>query len=456
MYKKLFIMQQLKQRHLKNTPTDTSLVRGDCDLPLNREETLSVANPKTCSNNPKVNPLQHTVGLKAVVYVLSIDGNCLMPCNLSKGRKLVKKKRAKIVTLYPFTVQLNFECENKVQEISLGVDAGYENIGLSCMTGKKELFSATVILDNKTSGRLTERRMYRRGRRNKLWYRKPRFLNRKRKEGWLPPSVQRRYDAHLRIINFLKSIMPITKTTVEIAKFDIQKIENSEINEKGYQEGDMYGYQNVKSYLLSREKGVCQLCKTEFKKGDKLNVHHCKQRKEEGSNRPKNLAILHKKCHEKLHKKNLKLSAPKAYKAPTFMSIINKRFREDIPNVNITYGNITFVDRNNLKLEKTHYNDAFVIAGGTTQERCKTITIEQKRRNNRAIQLNRNGYKPSIRKQRYKIQPKDFIWIEGKRYRAIGIHNNGTRVMVEGCPKKKSYSIKKVQKIYNFGGFAYN
>lgn len=449
-------MQQLKQRHLKNTPTDTSLVRGDCDLPLDREETLSVANSKTCFNNPKVNPLQHAGGLKAVVYVLSINGNYLMPCNLSKGRKLVKKKRAKVVKLYPFTIQLNFGCENQVQEISLGVDSGYSNIGISYVTSKKELISATIILDNKTSSRLTERRMYRRGRRNKLWYRKPRFLNRKKKEGWLPPSVKRRYDAHLRIINLLKSILPITKVTVEIAKFDIQKIENEEITGMDYQQGDMYGYQNKKSYLLAREKGICQLCKREFEKGDKLHVHHCKQRSENGSNKVSNLAILHEKCHTKLHEKNLKLTAPKTYKAPTFMSIINKRFKKDIPNVNITYGNITFVERNKLGLEKIHYNDAFVIAGGTTQERCKTIIIEQKRRNNRAIQLNRNGFKPSIRKQRYTIQPKDFIWIEGKRHRVVGTHNNGTHVMVEGFPKKKSYSIKKVQKIYNFGSFAYN
>ncbi len=95
-----------------------------------------------------------------------------------------------------------------------------------------------------------------------------------------------------------------------------------------------------------------------------------------------------------------------------------------------------------------------MIAGGTNHERVSPITITQKRRNNRAIQMNRKGYKPAIRKQRYKIQPKDLIWIDGKRHVATGVHNKGKNVIVEGS--KKSISIKKVQKIYNFGSYAFN
>jgi hypothetical protein len=63
------------------------------------------------------------------------------------------------------------------------------------------LISGELKLDGKTSERLTERRMYRRGRRFRHhWYRKCRFLNRKIPKGWLPPSIQRRYDTHLNLI----------------------------------------------------------------------------------------------------------------------------------------------------------------------------------------------------------------------------------------------------------------
>ena len=448
-------MQKLAKRTKTNTPTDAPQVRSNCGLSLNKEETLSVIDLKTSANNPEVDlHQQHTGGLKAVVYVLSVEGKPLMPCKPAKARRLLKSGKAKVVKLYPFVIKLNFECENQVQEISLGVDAGYDFIGFSAITAKKELFSATLKVDGKTSSRLTEKRMYRKLRRSRHhWYRQARFLNRKTQDGLLPPSVQRRYDTHLNYINILKSILPINSITVEIAKFDIQKIMNPEISGKDYQQGNMYEYQNTRAYLMAREKGLCQFCHIAFKKGQPSHVHHCKERGEEGSDRVENLAIMHKKCHTEFHEKGGKISPPKHYKAPIFMSIINKRFRIDIPDVNITYGYITFVNRNKLELPKTHYNDAFVIAGGTNQERCITITVTQKHRNNRAIQLNRKGFAPSIRRKRYDIQPKDLVWIDGKKHITSGMQHKGKRIVVEY--NKKSYLIKKVKKIYHFGSFCY-
>ena len=238
-------MQKLEQRTKKNTPTDTPQVRGNCGLSLNREETLSVTDLKTYSNNPEVDLLQQrTGGLKAKVYVLSITGFQLMPCSSAKARKLLKKGRAKTIKLYPFTIKLLFECENQVQGAALGMDSGYENVGFSVTTEKGELLCGTLILDGKMSERLTEKRMYRRGRRSRHhWYRKPRFLNRKAKKGWLPPSIQRRYDAHLKLIKLAQTILPITEITIETGNFDIQKIENRDISGVEYQQGDMFGYQ---------------------------------------------------------------------------------------------------------------------------------------------------------------------------------------------------------------------
>ncbi len=72
-------MQKLDQRKTC-TPRDASLVSGNCDLQLNKEETLSVAGSKTSSNNPEVNLLQHAGGLTAAVYVMSMEGCPLIPC----------------------------------------------------------------------------------------------------------------------------------------------------------------------------------------------------------------------------------------------------------------------------------------------------------------------------------------------------------------------------------------
>jgi hypothetical protein len=411
-------------------------------LSLNREETLSEQSLKTLSNNPEVNQPQNTEGFNSnYVFVLSIEGKPLMPCKPAKCKKLLKTGRAKVIRRFPFTIQLNFECENQVQEVN-----------------KKELICGKLILDNKTKERLDEKRMYRRGRRNRLWYRKARFSNRKRKEEWLPPSIERKYQMHLTLIDKLKKILPIAKITIEIAKFDIQMIENPEIEGTLYQQGNLYQYQNIRSYLMSREKGLCQLCGKDFK-NQPSHVHHIKPRSKGGNNRVNNLAILHEKCHDKLHKEHLekRLKAnSKDYKPSTFMNIINKRFWQDIQDLKVTYGNITFVNRNKLGITKTHYNDAFVISGGLNQDRVKPVEIKQVHRNNRVLQLNRKGFKPSIKRKKSKVNPEDLFWINGKQYICKGMFNKGQYITYGSTKNKEYFRFADVEKIYQHGSVVWN
>jgi hypothetical protein len=297
--------------------------------------------------------------------------------------------------------------------------------------------------------------MYRKYRRNKLWYRKPRFLNKKIEKGWLPPSIHRKYDTHLNLINRIKYLLPINKVVIEVGNFDIQKIENPDINGIEYQQGNKFGYQNTRAFLMFREKGLCQLCGKSFTKGNTAHVHHCKQRKDSGSNSVKNLVILHKKCHERLHKKGLKLKTPKSYKDASFMNIMKNRFVKDIPDVELTFGYITFINRVGLDLEKTHYNDAFVIGDGSVQDRIKPIEIIQKQINNRTLQINRKHFKPAIRKQRYSIRPKDLVFVNGKIHSVIGTHCNCRSIILENkINNQKSISLCKIEKVYHFGSLA--
>jgi hypothetical protein len=399
-----------------------------------------------------VNHQQHRAGqnlrVSDIVYVLNQRGQPLMPCRHKKAKQLLKSQEANVVKRLPFTIQLTRATGEVKQTISFGIDTGYGNIGFSAASEKQELMSGTLKLDSKTKDRLDERRMYRRGRRNKLWYRQPRWKNRTKPEGWLPPSIQRKYDTHLNLINKIKQILPISKVILEIAKFDIQKIENPNIEGTGYQQGNLYDYQNIRSYLMSREKGKCQFCGKDFK-GQSSHIHHIKPRSQGGNNRPNNLSILHEKCHDELHKKHLEKklkSNSKDYKHSTFMSIINKKFWKDIPDLQVTYGNITFVNRNAINLEKTHYNDAFIIAGGSSQKRVKPFEIIQKHRNNRVLQLNRNGFKPSIKKVRYKYQPKDLVWINNKQYIVKGTHSYGKRIKVENKVEVFDFPVRKIEK----------
>ena len=325
-----------------------------------------------------------------LVYVLSIDGKPLMPCKAAKARKLLKQGRAKVVKRTPFTIQLNFDCENQVQDVKLGVDTGYKHVGLSAVSSDKELFRSEVELRTDIQKLLSEKRQYRRTRRNRLWYRKARFLNRGIKAGWLAPSVEHRLNEHVKAVDFVKSILPVSEITVEAAVFDIQKIKNPDITGTDYQNGDQKDFWNVREYVLYRDGHKCQACNGKSK--DKvLNVHHIESR-QTGGDRPDNLITLCESCHKAYHKGKieLKVKKHKAFKAETIMSILRwkivNKLRELGNAVSITYGYLTKSARIALKLEKNHANDAFCIAGGSGQERTdNNYFIKYVRKCNRSL-----------------------------------------------------------------------
>jgi len=449
-------MQKLDSENI-NTPQDTSLVLCNCESLLNNSVGRnSVVVKKTCYNNSEVNLPQHRERrqiLSANIYVLDINGKPLMPCSAGKARILLKGRKAKVVKRSPFTIQLNYETTSFKQETVLGIDTGYENVGISVVSKTKELFSGTLKLRTNIKKKLSERKMYRNDKRGRLWHRKPRFLNRGKK-GWLPPSIQHRLDSHVRIIEKIKKFLPITKVIAETANFDIQKINNLDMEGKGYQEGRQKDFENVKSYVLHRDEYKCQNCN---KKEIVLNVHHLESRMT-GTNNPDNLITLCKKCHEKYHQGEIKLKIKKykGFKAETFMSIIRKRLL-NILDCEETFGYETKMKRKKLRLEKSHVNDAFCIAEGDTQERCLGYNIIQKRRNNRCLQKNRKGFKPSIRRKRYSIQPQDVVKVENEEYKVKGSHSYGKEIICEDKSGKKfNFGIKKIGNVFHRSGMLFN
>jgi hypothetical protein len=160
---------------------------SNCDLSLNREKTLSVIGLKTSFNNSDaalIAPEHAKQNLSvSAVYVLNMRGQPLMPTTPRKVKKLSKEGKAKVVKRTPFTIQLKYAtCETK-QAITLGIDSGFENIGISAITEKKEVYSA------------------------------------------------------IKLIEKVKQLLPITKIVIEVAAFDIQKIKNPEISGTEYQNG---------------------------------------------------------------------------------------------------------------------------------------------------------------------------------------------------------------------------
>ena len=291
-----------------------------------------------------------------------------MPCKPQKARILLKQNKAEVVKLTPFTIQLTKATGEAKQPIILGVDSGYNYIGLSAVTNIAELYAVEIMLRTDIAKLLSECRMYRRNRRNKLWYRPARWQNRRRPEGWLTPSIQHKFDTHLKAIANVCKILPVTKIVVEVGNFDVQKIKNPDISGVEYQKGKQLNFYNIREYIFHRDSHKCQHCKGKSK-DNILNVHHLISR-QTGGDRPDNLITLCKTCHNKLHRGEIKLKAKisKGYKAETFMSAVRWKLintlKEQYSNVYHTYGYITKHNRIKHDISKSHINDAFVIAGG--------------------------------------------------------------------------------------------
>ena len=363
------------------------------------------------------------------VYVLNKHGEPLMPCKPRNARILLKENKAKVVNQTPFTIQLLYGSSGYKQSVNLGVDAGSRYIGLSATTEKQEVFKATIELRQDIPKLLQTKRSLRRGRRNELRYRKPRFKNRGRK-GKVPPSIQNKIDCHLNIIRKVSSILPVENIIIESAEFDIQKLKNPDISGKEYQNGDTKGYYNLKQAVLDRDNYTCQICK---KKKQHLHVHHIVFKSQGGSDRMDNLVTLCSECHEKIHKGELKFNKKvKTYKHATQMNIIRKRVVEELKkeykNVYETYGYLTKYIREKLGIIKSHCNDAFIISHNFEAEPLDIeYTSKKVRRHNRQIhkakprkggkrQRNQSAYVVNGYRKDDKVEYKGIIcFITGKR-----------------------------------------
>ena len=398
-----------------------------------------------------------------LVYVLNKHGKPLMPCKPQKARKLLKQNKAKVIRTEPFTIQLLYGSSGYKQDITLGVDAGSKHIGLSASTEEKELYASDVELRTDIVDLLSKRRQYRKSRRSrKTRYRKARFLNRVKfkNKGWLAPSIENKIHTHFKVISDVHKILPITKIIVETASFDIQKINNPDIQGEEYQQGVQLGFWNTREYVLFRDDHKCQCCKGKSK--DKvLNVHHIESRKT-GGNAPNNLITLCETCHTKYHKGEIEL--PKnikrgmSFRDAVFMGIMRwtfyNRLKELYSNVSMTYGYITKNTRITNNLPKEHYVDALCISGHPKAERLGYYFYQkQVRHNNRQLHkatILKGGIRKSNQAPKYVkcYQLFDKVKYDNQTYYVFGRRDSGyfdIRKLNGEKVNKGSLSYKKIK-----------
>ena len=400
------------------------------------------------------------------VYVLNKHGKPLMPCKPRKARILLKEKKAKVVNRTPFTIQLLYGSSGYKQPINLGVDAGSKYIGLSATTMDKELFKATVELRQDISKLLESRRSQRRNRRSKLWYRKPRFLNRRNRKGKVAPSVQNKIDYHLTIIRKVCSMLPVVNIIVETAEFDLHKLKNPNVSGKEYQDGGQKDFYNVKSAVLNRDNYTCQIC---GEKDTRLEVHHIQFRSKGGSNRMDNLVTLCRNCHKQIHSGGLVFDKKiKSFKHASHMNIMRSRLVEELRlefgNVFETFGYLTKYNREKLNISKSHSSDAFVISHNFNAERIDVeYQYKKVRRHNRQLYKSKPSKGGKRRRNQSNYIVNGFRRFDKVMYNGIECFITGKRTSgyfqlktFDGIVVSQSVSSKKLKLLEPIKGWLIN
>jgi len=321
-----------------------------------------------------------------MVYVINYDGKPLMPCSNVIARLLLKSRKAKVLRRKPFTIKLLYKPKTEyTQKCTLGIDTGSARIGASVVDENNNvLYLSEVEIRNDISRKMKQRLQYRRTRRSrKTRYRKARWNNRKNsiREGRFSPTMISKIHSHLKEIKFIKHILPISDIILETATFDSHLLKDPTLKYRhhwGYQKGRLYGFANMKAYILSRDNYTCQYCKGKSK-DSRLHVHHIVFRSNGGSDNEDNLITLCETCHKKLHKDEITLKLKGKRKSQlnhaTQMNSIRIQLLKLVDNSTETFGYITKENRQHMNLPKGHYFDAVAIASGGNNVNFKQRNI---------------------------------------------------------------------------------
>ncbi len=242
------------------------------------------------------------------VFVLSRSRKPLMPCHPARARKLLRQGRAAVFRRQPFTIVLSDREAGEVQPVAFKADPGSKTTGLALVAefqrGRQVVWAANLVhRGQRIKAAMTDRRMFRRGRRGRhCRYRPARFDNRTRKAGWLPPSLMSRVNNVSTWYSRLLERAPISQAQVETVRFDTQAMQDPEISGVQYQQGTLTGYE-VREYLLEKWRRKCAYCDAEHVP---LEIEHIVPRSKGGSDRASNLALACRPCNQRKGPRSIK------------------------------------------------------------------------------------------------------------------------------------------------------
>lgn len=271
-----------------------------------------------------------------------------------------------------------------------------------------------------------------------------------------------------------------------------------------YQHGPKYGYMTLREAIFARDHYKCQICgKSAFEDNVILEIHHMLFWLDRHGDSPEELMTICTKCHcSTNHAKNgilwgLNVKFPQL-SALAFMNLVKRYIFDALkkrhPDVNfhMTYGAATKETRSELKLEKSHVNDAYAMGKYHPKQRAEEQHFQKCRRNNRILtkfydakyidsrngkvksgkelssgrrkrnhkadgdnlhqfrQIKKSQGRTTTRKQHYMIRPGDKILYQNQWLISKGCHNKGKAVMLYNG---KSVSINKLHAVRYAGGW---
>ena len=319
-----------------------------------------------------------------------------MPCHPARARHLLKVGRAVVHRTVPLVIRLKDRTDAILQPVRLKVDPGSKATGMALV--RHQPSGAITVLSlfelqhrgHQISASLTARRLMRRRRRGNLRYRAPRFLNRVRFSGWLPPSLRHRIDTTLAWVKRLQRVAPLTNISCELARFDMQMMQSPDISGTQYQQGTLAGYE-VREYLLEKFGRQCVYCEA---KGAPLNIEHIQPKAMGGSNRISNLVLACQRCNQKkaahpietflAHKPELLRRIQEQTKRPlkdaaavnTTRWALAQALRSTGLLLELASGGRTKFNRQRLRVPKTHALDAACVGEFTVLEGWQRDTLQ--------------------------------------------------------------------------------
>jgi 5-methylcytosine-specific restriction endonuclease McrA len=320
------------------------------------------------------------------VCVIDTNQKPVDPVHPGRARLLLSEGKAAVYRRYPFTIILKIEIEKpEIQPLRIKLDPGSRTTGIAMVndaTGEIVFAAELSHRGQKIKASLDDRRAIRRSRRQrKTRYRKPRWQNRRRKQGTLPPSLESRIANVLTWVNRLSRSCPLSAISMELVRFDMQLMENAEVSGVEYQQGTLAGYE-VRSYLLEKWDRTCSYCSA---KDAPLQIEHIVPRAKDGTNRISNLCLACEACNTAKGTLDIAVFLKKKPEVLKRIQSQSKRPLKDAAAVNATRwalferlkatglsiecgsGGLTKYNRTTRELSKTHWLDASCVGKSTPE-----------------------------------------------------------------------------------------